>query len=58
MDQLAFNHWAGGTSDHQTLAALPLHCRQAVAVSVSLDSKMSVLVQASVMSLLGVSCEE
>ena len=32
----------------------------AVAVSVSLDSKMSVLVlvQASVMSLLGVSCEE
>ena len=30
----------------------------AVAGSVSLDSKMSVLVQASVMSLLGGSCEE
>lgn len=30
----------------------------AVAVSVSLDSKMSVLVQAIVLSLLGVSCEE
>lgn len=30
----------------------------AVAVSVSLDSKMSVLAQAIVLSLLGVSCEE